>query len=132
MRKLFFLALLAALPAHAEQPKDFQDLFAAEARKANAAFSGFVASRGEQFFKSNHGGDWNCSTCHTANPAKAGQHKVTGKAIEPLAPSANPERFTRAEKVEKWFRRNCKDVLKRECRPQEKGDVLAYLMALGH
>ncbi len=132
MRKLFFLTLLAALPAYAEQPKDFQDLFAAEARKADPAFAGFVASRGEQFFQSNHGGDWSCSTCHTGNPAKLGQHKVTGKAIQPLAPSANPERFTRADKVERWFRRNCNDVLNRECTAAEKGDVLAYLMTLGH
>ena len=47
-----------------------------------------------------------------------------------MAPAANPQRFTDAAKVEKWFRRNCKDVLGRACSAQEKGDVLAYLMSL--
>ena len=41
------------------------------------------------------------------------------------------ERFTRPDKVEKWFRRNCNDVLGRACTASEKGDVLAYLMSLG-
>ena len=50
-----------------------------------------------------------------------------GKRIEPLAPSANPQRFTDAAKVEKWFRRNCTDVLRRECSAQEKGDFIAWL-----
>ncbi|MDE2586182.1 MAG: DUF1924 domain-containing protein, partial [Betaproteobacteria bacterium] len=27
------------------------------------------------------------------------------------------------------FRRNCKDVLSRACSAEEKGDVLAYLLA---
>lgn len=59
-----------------------------------------------------------------------GKHSVTGKPIDPLAPAANPERFTNPAKVEKWFKRNCKDVLKRECTPQEKGDVLTYLLSI--
>ena len=52
----------------------------------------------------------------------------TGKAIAPLAPAANAERFADAGKVEKWFRRNCNDVLGRACTPSEKADVLAYLL----
>jgi hypothetical protein len=56
---------------------------------------------------------------------------VTGKAIEPLAPAANPKRFTNPAKVEKWFRRNCNDVLDRACTTQERGDVLAWLRSLG-
>jgi hypothetical protein len=30
--------------------------------------------------------------------------------------------------VEKWFKRNCNDVVGRACTAQEKGDVLAYVM----
>jgi hypothetical protein len=52
----------------------------------------------------------------------------TGKAIAPLAPAANAERFTDAGKAEKWFRRNCNDVLGRACTASEKADVLAYLL----
>lgn len=33
-------------------------------------------------------------------------------------------------KAEKWFRRNCNDVLDRACTAQEKGNILAYLMQL--
>jgi hypothetical protein len=29
--------------------------------------------------------------------------------------------------VEKWFKRNCSDVLGRACSAQEKGDLLAWL-----
>ena len=53
---------------------------------------------------------------------------VIAKAIAPLAPSANAERFADAAKVEKWFRRNCNDVLGRTCTPSEKADVMAYLL----
>ena len=120
-----------AFSAWAEQPQDFLTTFAAQAKIDNATFSGFDASRGEQFFKSRHGADWSCSTCHTENPTAMGQHTVTKKDIKPMAPAANPERFTDTAKVEKWFKRNCKDVLKRECTAQEKGDVLTYLLSLG-
>jgi hypothetical protein len=59
-----------------------------------------------------------------------GLHVVTSKPIAPMAPAFNAERFTDAVKSEKWFRRNCKDVLKRECTDAEKADVLAYLLSL--
>jgi hypothetical protein len=133
MKHLYTALLLStviAMPAWAEQPQDFLTRFAAQAKTDNAAFSGFDASHGEQFFKSRHDGDWSCSSCHTDNSAEPGKHSVTKKDIKPLAPFTNPERFTNAEKVEKWFKRNCKDVLKRECTAQEKGDVLTYLLSL--
>ena len=88
------------------------------------------AARGQEFFTSKHGKDWSCSTCHTELPAATGQHTVTKKPIRPLAPTANAERFTNQDKVDKWFKRNCNDVLKRACTAQEKGDVLAYLMTV--
>ena len=47
-----------------------------------------------------------------------------------LAPAFNPERFTDPAKSEKWFRRNCNDVLARECTAAEKADVLAWLISL--
>ncbi len=127
-----FLILIAiAQPLRAEQPQDIILSYALQAKQDNAAFLGFDAIRGEQFFKSQHnGGDWSCASCHTDNPAAAGLHTVTKKEIEPMAPSVNPARFTNTSKVEKWFKRNCKDVLNRECTAQEKGDVITYLMSL--
>jgi hypothetical protein len=88
------------------------------------------AARGQQFFTSKHGKDWSCSSCHTATPTVQGKHASTGKTIGPLAPAFNPDRFTDAAKTEKWFRRNCNDVVGRECSAGEKADVLAWLMTL--
>ena len=127
-----FLILIAiAQPLRAEQPQDIILSYALQAKQDNAAFLDFDSHRGEQFFKSQHnGGDWSCASCHTDNPTVAGLHTVTKKEIEPMAPSVNPARFTNTSKVEKWFKRNCKDVLNRECTAQEKGDVITYLMSL--
>ena len=63
-------------------------------------------------------------------PTQAGKHASTGKPIGPLAPAFNAERFTDAAKTEKWFRRNCNDVIGRECTAGEKADVLAWLLTL--
>ncbi|RME83880.1 MAG: DUF1924 domain-containing protein [Zetaproteobacteria bacterium] len=68
-----------------------------------------------------------CETCHGTDLTKPGKHYKTGKVIDPMAPSVNPERFSDPKKIRKWFRRNCKWVLGRECTPQEKGDVLVFL-----
>jgi hypothetical protein len=85
---------------------------------------------GQQFFTSVHGGEWSCASCHGAVPIQAGRHAITGKPIGALAPAINPDRFNDADKVEKWFRRNCKDVVGRECTAAEKADVIAWLMSL--
>lgn len=88
------------------------------------------AARGKQFFQNSHGQEWRCSSCHGANPTQSGRHAATGKTIAPLAPAANPERFSDEAKTEKWFRRNCRDVVGRECTPAEKADVLSWLLTL--
>ncbi|MEY2701221.1 MAG: hypothetical protein RIQ52_1976 [Pseudomonadota bacterium] len=124
------LALTAANTAMAEQPQDFINGYTQEAKAQNPGFSGFDAARGQQLFTAAHATDWRCTTCHTDNPKAQGKHAETQKVIEPLAPSANPARFTNREKVEKWFKRSCKDVLERECTAQEKGDVLTWLLSL--
>lgn len=121
---------LAALPALAVTPAEIQRGFEAAARQGAPGFAGFSAQRGEQFFKARHGNDWSCASCHSANPLAQGRHAKTGKVIAPLAPGANPERFTDAASVEKWFRRNCNDVAARPCSAQEKGDILQYLMSV--
>src|SRR5512139_2831976 len=125
-------ALLVALAglaqaAHAETPNEILASIRQEAA-STPGFQGFSAARGERLFNSRHGNDWSCSSCHTENPAATGKHAKTGKAIEPLAPAANAERFTNPKKVEKWFKRNCNDVLNRACTAQEKGDALTYLL----
>ena len=86
--------------------------------------------RGQKFFNATAANELSCASCHGASPVLAGKHASTGKTIAPLAPMVNPERFSDSAKVEKWFRRNCKDVLARECTAVEKADVLAWLMTL--
>ncbi|WP_236635365.1 DUF1924 domain-containing protein [Rhodoferax sp. TS-BS-61-7] len=86
--------------------------------------------QGQQFFNAKHGREWSCASCHNALPTGDAKHASTGKAITPLAPAFNPERFTDPAKSEKWFRRNCNDVLARECTAAEKADVLAWLISL--
>jgi hypothetical protein len=87
-------------------------------------------ARGQAFFTTTHGKEWSCASCHGTAPSLEAKHASTGKPIAPLAPAFNPKRFTDAAKTEKWFRRNCNDVLARECSATEKADVLAWLMTL--
>jgi Domain of unknown function (DUF1924) len=78
----------------------------------------------------NHGHEWSCASCHGVVPTRSGKHAATGKPIAPLAPAFNAVRFTEAAKTEKWFRRNCNDVMGRECTAAEKADVLSWLLSL--
>jgi len=117
------LALSAGMAGATSAPEQLAALSAQAAAPADAA-------RGQRLFTSKHGAEWSCSSCHGALPTQAGRHASTGKPIAPLAPAFNPERFGDAAKSEKWFRRNCKDVLGRECSAGEKADVLAWLITL--
>jgi hypothetical protein len=124
---LIGLALIAGLAHAADTPASLMAHYAAQAGMPLPTLS---AERGALLYRTEHPGaagtPVSCSSCHTANPKQAGRTRV-GKRIEPLAPVVNPERFTDAAKVEKWFRRNCMDVLKRACSAQEKGDFIAWL-----
>lgn len=71
--------------------------------------------------------DRSCASCHTAKVTDLGMHQNTRKPIEAMAPSLTSNRLTDAAKIEKWFTRNCNWTFKRECTPQEKGDVLLWL-----
>jgi uncharacterized membrane protein len=124
LQKFFALMLFTSLHAMAATPAELLAGYSAQAgQPANAA-------KGEAFFKASHGQEWQCTSCHGKSPMAGGRHASTDKAIEPLAPTANAKRFTDSAKVEKWFRRNCKDVLARECTAVEKADVLAWLISL--
>jgi hypothetical protein len=93
--------------------------------------SGIASSvRGEQLFNAKHGKEWSCASCHENPPNHDTKHIVTGKLIKPLSPNSNPERFSDQAKVEKWFKRNCNDVLGRECATQEKADMISWLLTV--
>ncbi len=123
--RLITVSLLAAaaMSVSAATPSDLLKSYEAASGKASPA-------RGEQFFNAKHGKEWSCASCHENPPNHDTKHIVTGKVIKPLAPSANPARFTDEAKAEKWFKRNCNDVLGRECTAQEKADVLSWLMTV--
>ena len=122
----------AALLVGAIQPMAAHAATAADLQAAYGAASGTTPApdRGQQLFTSRHGREWSCSSCHGAVPTQAGKHASTGKPIAALAPAFNPERFVDAAKTEKWFRRNCNDVLGRECSAAEKADVISWLRTL--
>ena len=117
-----------AIPAQAGTPQTLLQKY----RSRGAA--SFSEARGRQLWQATHldarsGRKRSCTTCHTTDLHRPGKHARTGKVIQPMAPSVNPKRFTDARKVEKWFKRNCKWTLGRECTPQEKGDILTFLIS---
>jgi cytochrome c peroxidase len=115
---------LPGLAARAATPAELQAAYGATAGIAAAP------ERGRQLFTTSHGREWSCASCHGDVPTQAGKHAATGKPIAPLAPAFNPQRFVDAAKTEKWFRRNCNDVMGRECSAAEKADVMAWLRTL--
>lgn len=124
----------SALPvtsASAGPREDILAKYAAQAKAADPNFKGFSAKRGEAFyFAVNTDGSPetpSCSTCHGKDPTQAG-HLRTGKVIDPIALSANSDVFTSSTRVEKWFGRQCKGVVGRDCTPTEKGDYITFLM----
>ncbi len=131
-RKLMVVAaLMFALPLYV-QADAISELHSSYQAKGAGPFS---AAAGEAlwnktFIDAKSGKERNCTTCHTADLTQPGKHLRTGKVIEPMAPSANPKRLTDLKKIKKWFVRNCKWTIGRECTAQEKGDLLAFLKNL--
>lgn len=126
--------MLAATNVPAASPGEVLQTYTAQARKDNPSFKEFSAANGDKFYhaavKHSSGKQISCASCHTDNPRNAGKHERTSKEILPLAPAINKARFTDAATVEKWFKRNCQDVLERECSVQEKGDFMTYVLSI--
>lgn len=87
----------------------------------------FSAIEGDRTWHTIEPNDRSCMSCHSESLFVRGRHERTGKVIEPMAPSVNPERLTEVKKIRKWFLRNCKWTFGRECTAQEKGDILLWL-----
>jgi len=115
---------------HAAGVDDLINHYANQAKSETSSFVGFDANRGKNLylneFTSGKRDTPSCTSCHTNNPKKTGETRA-GKAIEPMAVSANSKRYQTLKKAEKWFRRNCKSVLGRECTTTEKGDFLTFM-----
>ena len=121
-------ALTVAFAAHADTVGDLLRQYESQGASKFSASTAEAAWTRVQV-DARTGEQRRCSLCHTEDLRRTGKHAVTGKLIEPLAPSANPKRLTDAEHVEKWLARNCKWTLGRECTPQEKGDFLVMIRA---
>lgn len=124
-------AVILSLSSFAGPRDDLLTQYATAARSDTPTFSGFSAARGKilhtQKFAGGKPDTPACTSCHGENPRAAGR-TLTGKAIDAVAVSVTPQRYTDPAKVEKWFKRNCNEVLGRACMAQEKGDWLTYML----
>jgi hypothetical protein len=128
---LFCLAIAGTVQA--ETPAALMDGYVREAMQNTPDFVP-SAERGQRFFSR----DWGvsrkmpkCESCHGSDLTKDGKHVITGKGIAPMSPSANAKRFTSLSKSEKWFGRNCKEVVGRECTAAEKADLIKFFINSG-
>jgi hypothetical protein len=157
VRQLALLAVVVlgacATPTRAAPIDEILAAYAQQARSADARFAGFSAERGcEVYFREHEletGEVLSCAACHHEDPRTeryahqdpipcVACHRFQALSSEgmlrirrqflPLAPSANPDRFTDPAFVEKWFRINCRMLMQRECTPLEKGDVITWLL----
>lgn len=123
------LAVWATVMTATAHANPILDAYRTQARQSVSGFKDFSAATGQTFY-STKGAELSCASCHTDSPKAQGKHAKTGKIIEPLAPVANSKRFSDSAQVEKWFKRNCNDVLGRACTVQEKGDFMAYVLGV--
>ncbi len=122
--------------AASTDPSELLGFYEMQARRTDPGFRANPV-RGDAFFHRQNpprpGAEappTSCAECHTPDPRREGLNTRNQKKLEPLAPSAASRRFSDRDKVEKWFSRNCGDVLDRACTPAEKGDLVAWLITL--
>ena len=128
MIRVWLLApLWLAVNVHAETPQQILAAFISEAGGTASS------AHGERLFRGRFSGGKSvesCTACHSEDPKATGQHIKTRKAIDPIAPVVQRDRFSDPAKVEKWFKRNCPEVLGRGCTAQEKADFTAYMISV--
>ncbi|MBU1236542.1 MAG: DUF1924 domain-containing protein [Gammaproteobacteria bacterium] len=124
-----YAILVASVGTTAETPQQVMDAYTADAVRRTPGFAP-NAGLGEFLFVRKFAVSAtmpNCAACHADSPSQPGRHILTRVDIKPLSPAANPERFTDAAKVEKWFLRDCTKVIGRECTAGEKADFIAFV-----
>lgn len=132
MKRYLWLApmLMLAGAAHASEAVVQAQIAGYEQQGAKGADAQRgAAAWNEQHMQKDLGKMVNCASCHGTDLTRAGEHMRTGKLIDPMAPSVNPERLTDPAKIEKWFGRNCEWTLGRDCTAQEKADFLAFIQS---
>jgi len=122
----FCLSLTTAVHADQKTVNQLLNSYTKQgAVEANAQFGKILWSKG--FKKNKDGSLRQCSSCHSKDLTNIGKHLRTGKVIKPMSPSVNSKRLTSRKKVKKWLRRNCKWTMGRECTPQEKANIIAFI-----
>jgi len=145
MKKIIMIAaacLIMPMLAQANAIPEMMDKYKAEGA------SNFSAEAGKKMWtqeipytnkKGEHITGRSCATCHNAVPNTAGKHKKTGKVIPAMTLATQVAdkktgemhpRFSKAKKIKKWFKRNCKWTYGRVCTAQEKGDFLMFFKSL--
>ena len=95
MKQIYILMAMigALLMASAASATPATDALFAQYKSEGA--TGFDAERGRKDWtrdgKEEDGKKMNCTICHGDDLSKAGKHHKTGKLIEPMAPSVNPQ-----------------------------------------
>lgn len=124
------LLLIVAALAWADTPKRSLVYYSAEAKRQDPAFVA-DSGRGRSFVAR----DWgvsrrhaSCAACHAESPYAPGRHASGGESIAPLSPAVTAGRFRNPDRVEKRFRRDCKEVLGRACTAAEKADFIKFAM----
>ena len=133
LQSVVFVSMALSLATAQAGPREaVLDAYAQQAKREAPDFTGFDAARGQALhtraWASGKADTPACTSCHGDDVRASGRTR-TGKAIEPMAVSRSAERYTDAEKVEKWFKRNCTEVIGRACSAREKGDWLTYVMS---
>jgi len=133
MKKIFIATLIVTITLFAKSA-EYDGLMAdlsKQAKSQSPSFVGFSKERGEKLFfavqKDKNNQPISCATCHQNDIRQKGKNPTTGKIIEPLAPSVNNMRLTDRAEMEKWLKRNFKQVYGREGTAMEKGDVLEFI-----
>src|SRR5262249_3832713 len=101
------LALTAFALAAAATPERLLSQYGA------AAGAPGVPQRGQDFFTRTHGREGAGAPSQGGGLVRRAPPAAPAKPITPLAPAFDAQRFSDAAKVEKWFRRNCNDVVGR-------------------
>ena len=155
-RLLVAILCLMLTPARADSPEALLESYASLARQSDPAFQGFSVERGDAFYHrvvAGPNGEHACALCHSPDPRETvfghsgairaecaachvggmprpGDRGHIRRDIKPMAPSANPDRFTDQGKSDLWFDANCNYVLGRACSAREKGDFITYLLSV--
>lgn len=130
MKRIFALFCLTALFATAANASPASDALLAK-YAAGGATKADVAKAKKDWTREVvvDGEKMSCASCHGTDFGKSGKHHKTGKNIEAMSSKVTADRYTEEKKIEKWFKRNCKDAWGRECTAQEKADFLTFLIA---